>query len=186
MPPKRSPIRVHTAAATANVPTKPHPLHRHRPVVTMAVGFAIILAIGAASLASSSVRKIITPGNGKQRITIDTSKWTTYTDSNTGMSFRHPEDWNVASKSSGSDHLLLITSKKEPASRMSIFSSPSGYLGFEGLPQEKATIAGYDWVKVDTTLFGLKKDDIFFTFDAGLNPASVPTFHALLKTVRVE
>ncbi len=181
---KRSPIR-HRSPASEN---RPHPLHKHRPVVTMVIGFTIILAIFAAALGSSRVRNVVLPTHEdkKEKVTVDTSKWLTYKDTATGLSFRHPEDLEIGNQQAGKDRLISLSSKADSASRISIFISPTSYLGFEGLPQTKTTLAGSPAVKISDALIGVKKGSTYFTFDAGLDSSNTPIFQELVKTIKFE
>lgn len=182
---KRTPIR-HRSPASEN---RPHPLHKHRPVVTMFIGFVIILAIFAAALGSSRVRNVVLPSpqqDKKEKVTIDTTKWLTYTDAATRLTFRHPEDLAISNQQAGNERLIALTSKSDQNSRINIFISPTGYLGFEGLPQTKTTLAGNPALKVSDALIGVKKGSTYFTFDAGLDSSNSPIFHELVKTIRFE
>lgn len=184
MPPKRTPLH-HRSPASEN---RPHPLHKHRPVVTLFIGFTIILAIFAAALGSSRVRKAVLPSSGdkNQKVGIDTTQWTTYTDQETKLTFRHPKEMEISNQQAGSERLIALTSKTEPKGRISIFISPTSYLGFEGLPQTKTTLAGNPAVKVSDALIGVKKGSSYYTFDAGLDSSNTPIFQELVKTVKFE
>lgn len=181
---KRTALR-HRSPANEN---RPHPLHKHRPVVTLFIGFAIILAIFATALASSRVRNAVLPSSGdkNQQVGIDTTKWVTYTDQETKLTFRHPKEMEISNQQAGNERLISLTSKEEPRGRISIFISPTSYLGFEGLPQTNITISGNSGVKVSDALLGIKKGSTYFTFDAGLDSATTPIFQELVKTVKFE
>jgi hypothetical protein len=153
----------------------------------MAVGFVIILAIGAAALASSRIKNVFTGVPAKQKVSIDTTSWIPYTDPTTKLSFKRPSDWEVSGKTSGNEQLISLTpTDKNATGRISVYISKNGYLGFEGLPQNNVTLAGYEGVKVSDALLGLKKQSYYYTFDAGLDPKAVPIFQELIKTVRFE
>ena len=181
---KRAPLH-HRSPASED---RPHPLHKHRPIATMIIGFAIILAIFATALGSSRVRNAVLPSdeNKQEKVTIDTSKWLTYKDAATGLSFRHPEELHIGNQQAGSDRLIALSSKTDATSRINIFISPTSYLGFEGLPQTKTTLADNPAVKVSDTLIGVKKGSTYFTFDAGLDSSNTPIFQELVKTVKFE
>lgn len=183
MPPIRKTAR--------HAPThKSHILHRHRPVVTMLVGFAIILAIGAAALASSRVRDVIKPetkdNKTPQKISIDTTKWKTYTNPAGTLSFKHPEDWQVTNKAVDKDTVITITGKHKEDGRITIFTSKNSYLGFDGLKQTKGTVAGQSGVIIGETLLGAKKGDTYYTFDGGLSSQTEPYFQEFMKTVELK
>jgi hypothetical protein len=186
------------------VPLHPHHhptrLHRHRPVITMGVGIAIIIAIFAAVLASNKPAQkqmsssSATPTDAMQpevtpepeQLPIDTADWETYSDATTGITFRHPADWAANGEVKDKDYAITITSPQEQQGNITIYVSSDSYLGFDGLPQTKTTIAGLPAIAITEGLAGLKKDSKYYTLDAGLNTRSIPTFQALLKTVQFE
>lgn len=149
----------------------------------MAIGLAIILAIGAAVIAGSKTKVDSVTGAKKQKVAIDTTHWKKYTDAETNLRFSYPSDWNVESKSALGDRLITITSKKQAENKITIYASKSSYLGFDGLPQQTISLAGHSGVKVNDALLGLEKDGTYFTFDAGLSADATPVFQELVKTV---
>ena len=160
-----------------------HPLHHHRPIITMAVGFGIILAMSAMILANSRVRTIIVQQFAPETITIDTTNWPSYTEPSTRLTFKYPSDWTVKTMASSSDRAIIISPEEDMSIKISIYISPSGYLGFDGLPKTLTTLNGLQAIAVTNTLLGLERNGNYFTFDAGLHASSTPTFQALLKTV---
>lgn len=154
----------------------------------MVIGFAIILAIFATALGSSRVRNVVLPSREEknEKVGIDTTNWVTYKDAATGLSFRHPEELHIGNQQAGTDRLIALSSKTDSTSRISIFISPTSYLGFEGLPQTKTTLAGSPAVKVSDALIGVKKGGTYFTFDAGLDSSNSPVFQELVKTIKFE
>lgn len=155
----------------------------------MFIGFVIILAIFSAALASSRVRNVVLPSpqeDKKEKVTIDTTKWLTYTDATTGLAFRHPEEMEISNQQAGNERLIALSSKTDQNSRINIFISPTSYLGFEGLPQTKTTLAGNSAIKVSEALIGVKKGSTYFTFDAGLDSSNSPIFQEIVKTIRFE
>ena len=133
------------------------------------------------------MRNVFTGAPAKQKVSIDTKNWVSYTDPTTKLVFRHPSEWEVSSKTSGSEQLIsLVSNEGDATGKISIYISTGGYLGFEGLPQTSTTLAGFEAVKINDALMGLKKQNYYYTFDAGLDPKAVPTFQELIKTVRFE
>lgn len=174
----------HSPHGETKAPHPQHPLHRHRPVVTMAIGFGIILAIAAAVLVSTRVKNSGLGGAKKQNVTIDTTKWKKYADKETGLSFSYPDNWNVEAKGAGTNRLITVSAKKDESLKITIYASKEGYLGFEGLPQETISLAGYAGVRVSPGLLGFSKDGTFYTLDAGLNTDATPAFQELVKTIQ--
>ena len=161
-----------------------HPIRHHRPIITMAVGFGIMLAISAMILANNRVRTIIVQQFAQETITIDTTNWPSYTEPSTHLTFKYPSDWTVKTMASSSDRAIIISPEKDTSIKISIYISPSGYLGFDGLPTTPTTLNGLPAIAVANTLLGLERIGNYFTFDAGLHASSAPTFHAILKTVQ--
>lgn len=187
MPPKRSIFETDFAKLNNSLP---HPLDLHRSIVTMGIGFAVLLAIMVTALSSTRVRERLIPSSVKHATRaqamptpVDTSSWISYTDEQTKLTFRHPTNWTVVSGKAGDGTLLTITSPKEAEGKISIYQSVEGFLGFEGLPEDKTKIANLDAVAIGSSLAGVKKDNTYFTFDAGLNQAAVPTFQEVLKSI---
>lgn len=188
--PRRSPLETDFARITEKFE---HPLERHRPIVTMGIGFAILLGLMTTGLASSRVRNSLVPHSVKQArqafakpTPVDTASWKAYADDQTKLSFRYPGDWNVALSSLAQSKLITVASPQGAEGKITIYQSTEGYLGFEGLPETEIDIAGQKGVRIGTGLVGFKKDGIYYTLDAGLDQKTIPTFQELIKSLKFE
>lgn len=169
-------------------PEQRHPVHKRRPVATAGVGIAICLAFLA--LLVTRMANAPTPPppvpiatHAPEVTPPNTNDWVTYLDPRYPISFKHPKNWIAEGQTAGADYFITVRPKGGSKEKMTVFISSQGYLGFEGLHEEPATIDGRDAIKIDNSLAGLEHNGDFYTFDAGLNSATEPTFQALLKTV---
>lgn len=187
---RRSPLQTDFARITEKLE---HPLERHRPIVTMGIGFAILLGLMTTGLASSRVRNSLVPHSVKQArqafakpTPVDTASWKTYTSDQTKLSFRYPSNWNIALSSPANSQLTTIASPQGAEGKITIYQSVEGYLGFEGLPESEIDIAGQKGVSISTGLVGFKKDSTYYTLDAGLDQQTIPFFQELIKSLKFE
>lgn len=175
-------IKVHPPE-TDTLTTPTHPLHNHRPVIIMLVGFLVMLGIMTMVMANNQARVAVVRQFAPETITTDTTNWPDYTDATSGLSFKYPSDWNIQTMESGLDKAIVLSAKKDTHIKISIYISKSGYLGFDGLPEVAATLNGLPATAVTSALLGLEKNGSYYTFDAGLTAASIQTFNTLLSTV---
>ncbi|MBP9686977.1 MAG: hypothetical protein KBD66_04230 [Candidatus Doudnabacteria bacterium] len=188
--PRRSPIKTDFAQLADKIQ---HPLERHRSIVTMGIGFAVLLGLMTTALASSRVRNSLVPHSVKQArqafaqpTPVDTISWKTYTDGQTKLSFQYPSSWNIALSTPAEAKLITIASPKGTEGKITIYQSSESYLGFEGLPETDMQIAGQSGVSISNGLVGFKKDGTYYTFDAGLDQQTVPIFQELIKSLKFE
>lgn len=172
----------------STTPTHHHPIHKRRPLATIGVGVGIFLAFAALTLSRRTIIPTAVAPDPKavpfpEPAKPNTTSWVRYTDTQYPLSFKYPKNWNVNNQTAGSDYVLTIAPQDGSKQKMTIFISSQGYLGFEGLKEEPATIDGKEGVKIDNSLAGLQHKGLYYTFDAGLNSATEPTFQELLKTV---
>ncbi len=163
-----------------------HPLHQHRPIIIMAVGFAVLLSLMFTSLASTRKHTAYIKNYVPETITIDTSNWLVYQDTATGLTFMYPADWTIKLMPFESDRAVILTSQKDNKHKISVYISPNNFLGFDGLPQTKVSMSGIPAIAVTDTLIGIHKNNAYFTFDAGLSAPSALLFRGLLKTIAFE
>lgn len=169
-------------------PTHHHPVHKRRPVATIGVGIAICLALIALLITrTAKAPKEIPPtpmgAQFPQVAAPDTSSWVVYTDTRYPLSFKHPNNWVATSQAAGNDYYITLKPQNNGKEKITVYISSQGYLGFDGLKEEPATIDGKEGVKIDNSLAGLQHKGLYYTFDAGLNSTTEPTFQELLKTV---
>lgn len=165
-----------------------HPVHKRRPVATVGVGAVICLAL-AALIAVRTATAPTPPRPAPKAAQFppvtppSTTDWVMYTDTRYPLSFKYPKNWSATSQAAGTDYFITLKPKNGDKEKITVFISSEGYLGFEGLKEEKTTIDGQEGIKIDNSLAGLEHKGLYYTFDAGLNSATEPTFQELLKTV---
>ncbi len=164
---------------------KDHYLHRHRPVVTLGVGLLVILLIGAAVLANTRIRNSIQATLQRaEEINIDTTDWQYFVHPDTPVSFRYPAEWSSKLSRNGEDTLISLTQNGQV--KTSLYASPSGYLGFEGLPQQPTVVGNFSGVRISEALAGFTHNNVFYTLDAGLDPDSSSYFQEIIKTITIK
>lgn len=187
---RRNPLQTDFAQLSEKIQ---HPLERHRSIITMGIGFAVLLGLMTTALASSRVRNSLVPHSVKQArqafakpTPVDTAAWKSHTDEQSKLSFRYPSDWNITLGSPANARLITIASPKGAEGKITIYQSAEGYLGFEGLPESEMEIAGQKGVSISTGLVGFKKDNTYYTLDAGLDQQTIPIFQELIKSLKFE
>ncbi len=162
-------------------------LQHFRPVLTLAVGLFVFLALSVTLIATNrlltqSTTKQSTSGKKLADRAPDT--WTTFTDANTGLSFKYPEGWHINARPVGNDSFISLSPDKSNPKEISVYVSRENYFGFDGLKQTPTVINGYNAVQVGNGLYGFHINNTYYTFDAGLKPDATPVFDSLLNTIQ--
>jgi hypothetical protein len=168
-----------------------HFLHRYRPVVTMGFGLSLLLAITILTLANLSPLQnwqTQNPSTQENKLGLYSlpSSWEIFQSQYTGLSFRHPKEWTVTEKKLGKDYVLYLQPDQKNNEKITIYISPSSFLGFDGLPTKTKDLNGYKVTSVDSSLFGIKSSTNYYTFDAGTSQDSLPVFTELANSVKIQ
>lgn len=111
----------------------------------------------------------------------DTSSWSTYTHPTNGLSFKYPSDWSTKLTREGTIEVISI--KPPKSSPIVVYISREGYYATDGLPLKQTQIQNMPAVIVDDSLVGIKRGDLYFTFDEGLDQNNKANFTAFLGTI---
>lgn len=120
------------------------------------------------------------------KITENTSSWKTYTNNVLGLSFKYPPDWQIKSpsKTEGFDVITI-----DPGTRlynMYVYVSNTDYYNLTGLPAARVKVGGLDALNSGNLLFGLQKNNRYYTFDIGYSVNKKSDFLALVHSVEIK
>jgi hypothetical protein len=157
----------------------------------MGFGLSLLLAIAVLTLANLSPiqnwqAQTPTQQDSKLGLYSLPSSWEIFQSQFANLSFRYPKEWLVTEKKLGKDYVLYLQPSQKNNEKITIYISPSSFLGFDGLPTKTKDLNGYKVTSVDNSLFGIKKATNYYTFDAGLSQDSLPVFTELANSIKIE
>ena len=117
---------------------------------------------------------------------IDTSGWMPYTDETYPITFSHPPDWKISASELDSDLYDIALAIPDSDQDIHIYVTRDGYVGMNGLNEKPYTVGTMQGSTVNGGLFGLKKGEYYYTFDASLHPQLEKEFTALVQTVKID
>lgn len=101
------------------------------------------------------------------------------------LTFKYPQDWEVTSSETAGD--FEVTQIKNPVKgEIKIYSSTKAFFALEGLYTEPLKIGGVDGVKVADTLAAVKHQDVYYTFDLGVNTELTAEFESFLDSIELK
>ncbi len=116
-------------------------------------------------------------------ITVDTENWKEYSDKKYNFSFKINPDWKVSAKQQKNGEYLLEIDPGAKYYNIKIYVSKNGFFALDGLPTEETKIANLPALAINDMLYGLKKDDLYLTFDLGSSLSLRPQFKAMVNTI---
>jgi hypothetical protein len=114
---------------------------------------------------------------------VDTSGWKTYTDSTYHFSFKYQPDWKILAPQKKNGYIVLQVDPGAKYYNFNIYISPDSFYIMDGLPYNTETIGGEQAYDVVNSLFGIKFNNTYYTFDVGQSFKLLPQFDALVHTV---
>jgi hypothetical protein len=116
----------------------------------------------------------------------DTSGWKAYANPDLHISFSYKPDWKILPVKTMSGFTVLQIDPGAKYYNIKIYLSPKGFYEFDGLPTTSETIDNKPALNVQDALYGIKANNLFYTFDVGLSMSLVPDFDALVHSAKFE
>lgn len=117
--------------------------------------------------------------------TVDTTGWKTYTDPTYSFSLNYPPQWQIKKPSKQDGFYVLTIDPGAKYFNVKIYVSPKGYFAMDNLPFTTITLAGEQAIDVEGSLYGLKHDGNYYTFDQGISQSIKPEFEAMVKSLKL-
>jgi hypothetical protein len=114
---------------------------------------------------------------------VDTSTWKTYTDKNSGLSFKYKPTWKVLAPATKNGYTVIQIDPGSKFFNIKVYISPKDYYVMTGLPTKPEIIGGQPALNVNDALYGIKDNGEYFTFDVGYSMSLLPDFNALVHSV---
>jgi hypothetical protein len=115
---------------------------------------------------------------------VDTSSWVLYQDPSYGFSFLHDPAWTVKPEADKGDYKLIEIDPGKQFFNIDIYISQKDYYIMDGLPVVDTDINGKSFKNVSNMLFGTFNAPYYFTFDLGKSASLLPSFYALVHTLK--
>ncbi len=113
----------------------------------------------------------------------DTTNWKTFTDEKYKISFKINPDWQVKATGIKDGFYVIEVDPGKKFYNIKIYISQKGYFALDGLPGTEEAIGGQKATNINNVLFGVKKDNYYYTFDIGLSMSLKPQFLGLVRSV---
>lgn len=117
-------------------------------------------------------------------VVVNTSAWETYTNKKFGFSFKYKPGWKVLAEKKQNDFTVLQIDPGTKYYNIKIYISGKEFYVMDGLPAKSETIGGAPALNVSNALYGIRANNLYYTFDVGLSMSLVPEFSALVHTVQ--
>lgn len=97
------------------------------------------------------------------------SDWQLYKDPSSPLSFKLKESWTVKRYMDTLESGLyeIEIQRRGSTEGIKIFISRQGYYGIDNLPLNDTTIGGLPAVSVENQIYGIQKDENYYTIDLG-------------------
>ncbi len=119
-------------------------------------------------------------------VTVDTANWKQYQDPKYNFSFKINPAWKVSAKQQKDGTYVLEVDPGAKYYNMKVYITSTGFFALEGLPTQETTIANQPAVAVQDLLYGVKRDNTYFTFDLGSSLSLRPQFKAMVHSLQFE
>jgi hypothetical protein len=117
---------------------------------------------------------------------ISTEGWKNYSNKDLHLSFMYSPSWKILPVKTISGFSVLQIDPGAKYYNIKIYLSPKEFYLMDGLPTQQETIDGQPAQNVENALYGIKANNLFYTFDVGLSMSLVPEFDALVHSVKFE
>jgi len=117
---------------------------------------------------------------------VDTTGWKTYSDTQEQLSFLYKPDWKVLPAVVKNGFTVLQVDPGLKYYNIKIYISPTEFYIMDGVPTKTETIGGQTALNAGNALYGIKANNLFYTFDVGLSMSLVPDFNALVHSVKFQ
>jgi hypothetical protein len=117
---------------------------------------------------------------------VNTSAWKTYSNSDYHLSFAYDPAWKVLPVTQQKEFSVLQIDPGPTHFNIKIYISPKGFYLMDSLPAKSETIGGQAALNVNNTLYGIKANNLYYTFDVGLSMGLLPEFDALVHSVKFQ
>lgn len=117
---------------------------------------------------------------------VDTSEWKTYTDKDTGLSFKYKPEWSVKAAKLQNGFRIIEVDPGKKYFNIKIYTSPDSFYAMDGLPTTEETINRHAAINVKNMLYGIKAGAQYFTFDVGASVSLTQDFSALVHSAKFE
>jgi len=117
---------------------------------------------------------------------VDTTGWKTYTNKQEQLSFLYKPGWKVLPAVNKDGFTVLQVDPGPKFYNIKIYVSPKEFYIMDGVPATNETIDGQPALNADYSLYGIKANNLYYTFDVGLSMSLVPDFDGLVYSVKFE
>jgi len=114
--------------------------------------------------------------------TSDTTGWPTYTDKESGLSFQYKPGWKVLAPIKKAGFRIIQIDPGKKYYNIKIYISPEQFYIMDGLPATGETIGGAPALNVNNALYGIRANNLYYTFDVGLSMSLLPDFNGLVHS----
>jgi hypothetical protein len=115
---------------------------------------------------------------------VDTTGWKTYSNVQEQLSFLYKPAWKILPDVVKDGFTVLQIDPGSKYYNIKIYISPKEFYIMDGVPTQTETIGGQTALNADNALYGMKANNLFYTFDVGLSMSLVPDFNALVHSVK--
>lgn len=123
---------------------------------------------------------------GEEDQKINTTNWKTYSDQKYKFSFKYNPEWKIKPWVKQEDYNVLEIDPGTKFYNIKIFVSLKDFYVMGGLPTKEVLVGGEKALNVSDLLYGVKKDNYYYTFDIGLSLSLKPQFDALINSIKFE
>lgn len=113
----------------------------------------------------------------------DTSNWQTYTNTKYGFSFKYKPDWKVLAATKKNGFTVIQVDPGKKYYNFQIYISPKEFFAMDNLPSKTETIGGAEAINVSGYLYGIKANNLFYTFDIGTSAPLKDDFDGMVYSL---
>ncbi len=114
---------------------------------------------------------------------VDTSSWQTYTNAKYGLSFKYKPGWKVSAAANKKGFTIIGVDPGKKYYNFEIYISPTAFFAMDNLPTKTETIGGQEAINVNDSLYGIKANNLYYTFDIGSSEILKADFNGLVHSL---
>lgn len=132
---------------------------------------------------NQAAKQVTAVSDNPDMVTTDLSSWKTFTSAEYGFSFKYNPAWKILAPVKKGDYTIFQIDPGKKYYNIKIYVSSKDYYAMGGLPIKEEIIGGAPAQNVDNLLYGIRANNLYYTFDIGVSLSLKPDFVAMVHSV---